>query len=90
MESALSSFRAEETLSPLQLLCAKYFVIATVTKLEQYAVDNIGQAHLQGWATEILVIKHGMNGYRGKEYSGWILAWLLDPPQGSLEYIPNF
>lgn len=48
MESALSSFRAEETLSPLQLLCAKYFVIATVTKLEQYAVDNIGQAHLQG------------------------------------------
>lgn len=41
-------FRAEETLSPLQLLFAEYFVIATVTKLEQYAVDNIGQAHLQG------------------------------------------
>lgn len=41
-------FRAEETLCPLQLLFTEYFVTATVTKLEQYAVDNIGQAHLQG------------------------------------------
>lgn len=52
VELALSS--SEETLCPLQLLFAEYFVTATVTKLEHYAVDNIGQAHLQGWATDPL------------------------------------
>lgn len=54
--SGIRSFKfwAEETLCPLQLLFTEYFVTATVTKLEQYAVDNIGQAHLQGRGTETL------------------------------------